>query len=51
MSKETFYIGDEHGTQYFSVENGNVVGTEVTQLKLQEFMACAEKLGFKVGKL
>lgn len=50
-NKETYYIGDEHGTHYFNVENGNIVGTEVTWRQLQEFMACAEKLGFKVGKL
>lgn len=51
MKKEIYFIGDGHGSHYFTVEDGMVVGTEVTMKQLQVFMACAEKLGFKVGKL
>ena len=49
--KETYYIGDEHGTHYFTIEDGKVVETEVTMKQLQVFIVYAKKLGFKVGKL
>lgn len=51
MGKEIFYIGDEQGTHYFTVDDGKAVGTEVTMKQLQVFMVYAKKLGFKVGKL
>lgn len=51
MGKEIFYIGDEQGTHYFTVEDRKAVGTEVTMKQLQVFMVYAKKLGFKVGKL
>lgn len=45
----TCYLGDEHGTHWLNVENGKVVGTEVTSEELSEFLLMAERLGFKVG--
>lgn len=51
MGKEIYFIGDGHGTHYFTAEDGRVVGTEVTMKQLQVFMVYAKKLGFKVGKL
>lgn len=51
MEKEIYFIGDGHGSHYFTVEDGMVIGTEVTMKQFQVFMVYAKKLGFKVGKL
>lgn len=51
MKKETYYIGDGRVTHYFTVEDGLVVGTEMSEAKLRVFMVYAKALGFNVGKL
>lgn len=45
----TCYIGDEHGTHWLTINDGKVVGTDVTSKELSEFLLTAERLGFKVG--
>lgn len=51
MKKEIFYMGDNNGAHYFTLEDGNVVGSDITNAQLNVFLVYAKRLGFKVGKL
>lgn len=51
MKKEIFYMGDNNGTYYFTLEDGNMVGSDITKAQLNVFLVYAKRLGFNVGKL
>lgn len=52
---ELYYLNAGSGKVYLNVINGNVwcfnKPTQVSEAKLEEFLAIAKELGFKTGKL
>jgi len=56
QEKETYYVGDEQSTRYFSIVDDNTVKhgdcrISIPRERFMDFIATAKVLGLKAGKI